>query len=174
MNMEKLDWTSAYYIKQHTRSIFSACDDRSVFTTEIGTDKRLKSCERPGRQRTSDYSNDIPVMISELALTKDHLEYDPAIVIWKKSTKEETKTRLDGVRTWIHEHTAKDFTSMTTLETALRAWIVEKGWGNGDTLWPLRVALSGKEKSPSPFELLYVLQKERSLQRIDDALAYLA
>ncbi len=176
MNMEKLDWTNAYYIKQLTLDrYFQLCDDRSVFTTEIGTDKRLEELRAAeiAKERAITL-NDIPVMIAELALTKDHLEYDPAIVIWKKSTKEETKTRLDGVRTWIHEHTAKDFTSMTTLETALRAWIVEKGWGNGDTLWPLRVALSGKEKSPSPFELLYVLQKERSLQRIDDALAYLA
>ncbi|HEY0220816.1 MAG TPA: hypothetical protein VGC58_01185 [Candidatus Paceibacterota bacterium] len=42
--------------------------------------------------------------------------------------------------------------------------------GRGDVLWPLRVALSGKEKSPDPFTLLYILGKEESIKRINKAL----
>jgi len=38
----------------------------------------------------------------------------------------------------------------------------DKGW----VLWPLRVALSGLQYSPSPFEILEVLGKEESLRRI--------
>ena len=36
----------------------------------------------------------------------------------------------------------------------------------GNVLWPLRVSLSGKEKSPDPFILLSVLGKETSINRI--------
>jgi glutamyl/glutaminyl-tRNA synthetase len=43
--------------------------------------------------------------------------------------------------------------------------------GRGDLLWPLRVALTGAQKSPSPFEVAWVLGKEESLKRIQNALA---
>ena len=38
--------------------------------------------------------------------------------------------------------------------------------GRGAVLWPLRVALSGKEKSPDPFTLIYILGKEETSERI--------
>jgi glutamyl/glutaminyl-tRNA synthetase len=36
--------------------------------------------------------------------------------------------------------------------------------------WPVRVALSGEEKSPSPVELAVALGKEESLKRIKRAI----
>lgn len=45
--------------------------------------------------------------------------------------------------------------------------------GRGAVLWPMRVALSGKEKSPDPFTLTSLLGKEETLQRLTKALAVL-
>ena len=45
--------------------------------------------------------------------------------------------------------------------------------GKGEVLWPLRVALSGLEKSPDPFILLEIFGKEESLARIDKAIKML-
>jgi glutamyl-tRNA synthetase len=56
------------------------------------------------------------------------------------------------------------------IETMIKGVIADKGWGNGDTLWPLRVALSGEEKSPGPFELIAMYGKSRTISRIEDAL----
>jgi len=42
--------------------------------------------------------------------------------------------------------------------------------GRGEVLWPLRVALSGKDKSPGPFEIMAVVGKEETLRRIKIAL----
>jgi len=42
--------------------------------------------------------------------------------------------------------------------------------GKGNVLWPLRVALSGKEKSPDPFELASILGKEATLARVRNVL----
>lgn len=176
MNMEKLDWTNAHYLKQLSLDrYFKYCEDRQVFTTAINTPARLEELRAAeiAKERAMTLA-EIPAMIAELSLGMDRLSYDPAMLVWKKSTKEEAITRLQGVREWIASRSESDFVSPTVIETALRAWIAEKGWGNGDTLWPLRVALSGKEKSPSPFELLYVLQSAKGLRRIDDALALLA
>jgi glutamyl-tRNA synthetase len=42
--------------------------------------------------------------------------------------------------------------------------------GRASVLWPMRVALSGKEKSPDPFMLAELLGKEETLRRIEAAL----
>jgi len=55
-----------------------------------------------------------------------------------------------------------------TLKTTLMP-LAEKN-GKGSILWPLRVALSGKEKSPDPFSILLVLGKEESIKRIQQAI----
>jgi len=49
----------------------------------------------------------------------------------------------------------------------------EKGYpekNRGFLLWPLRVALSGKSTSPSPFEIADILGKEKTLRRIGEAI----
>lgn len=38
--------------------------------------------------------------------------------------------------------------------------------GRGDVLWPMRVALSGREKSPDPFTLASILGKEETIKRL--------
>ncbi|TSC69330.1 MAG: glutamyl-tRNA synthetase [Parcubacteria group bacterium Gr01-1014_56] len=45
--------------------------------------------------------------------------------------------------------------------------------GRGAVLWPMRVALSGKEKSPDPFTLASLLGKEKTIQRLRAALTVL-
>jgi glutamyl-tRNA synthetase len=42
--------------------------------------------------------------------------------------------------------------------------------GRSAVLWPMRVALSGKEKSPDPFTLVSLLGKEKSIERLARAL----
>ncbi len=43
--------------------------------------------------------------------------------------------------------------------------------GKGPVFWPLRAALSGKEKSPDPVALVLALGKEESVRRIEHAIA---
>lgn len=43
------------------------------------------------------------------------------------------------------------------------------GQGRAAVLWPMRVALSGKEKSPDPFTLSELLGKQKTLSRIEKA-----
>ena len=43
----------------------------------------------------------------------------------------------------------------------------------GELLWPLRVALTGKEKSPSPWEVAWVVGKDESIKRIKKAVSLL-
>ena len=42
-------------------------------------------------------------------------------------------------------------------------------YGKGNVLWPLRMALSGQDKSIDPFTICYVLGKDESSVRIKRA-----
>ncbi len=52
-------------------------------------------------------------------------------------------------------------------------WPYAEAQGRGAVLWPLRVALSGKERSPDPFTIAALLGKQESLARITRAAAAL-
>jgi len=49
-------------------------------------------------------------------------------------------------------------------------WDYAEQEGRGSVLWPVRYALSGREKSPDPFQLAAILGKEETLLRLTNAL----
>jgi len=90
-------------------------------------------------------------------------EYGAALLKWKKSTLEKAKENLAEIAKILEKLPEEKF-NKTDLEIALKP-LAEK-LGVGDTLWPLRAALSGAKFSPSPFEIAEVLGKEKVLKRI--------
>jgi nondiscriminating glutamyl-tRNA synthetase len=169
-NLEKLNWLNAHYLKTMTEGKYlEVC---RPWLKDVVGDEALKD-------RACLLVRDRVNVLSELPeltafLFKDVLEYDPAILCWKTQPKEEAKERLTALRTLLQDRSEAEFSSVQSLDADIRAFIVSKGWGNGDTLWPLRVALSGAKQSPGPFELLVAYGKDRSLARLDAALAHLA
>ncbi len=101
----------------------------------------------------------------------DSIEYDPALLVGKKSDKTEAKDRLEKVKDYLSD--VDSFEDREALEEDMLGWIKKEDLGNGPTLWPLRVALTGKAKSPSPFDALWLLGKEEAQERIQDAIASL-
>ena len=53
-------------------------------------------------------------------------------------------------------------------------WEYATAEGRGNVLWPLRYALSGREKSPDPFMIASIVGKDKALSRIQAARAQLA
>lgn len=99
-------------------------------------------------------------------------KYASTTLVFKKSSPEATKNGLGAF--W---DAVSGFTENSWAEKTVEDWntllvdVVEKNnLNNADVFWPVRVALSGLEKSPSPAELLWVLGREESLARIKQAL----
>ena len=167
LNVEKLNWVNGQYLKAMAeadylallRPLLQGMSDDAAFVD--------RACLL-ARERIQ-LPNELVGLVSFLFPGK--LEHDPAGLVWKTQTKEEACERLLAVRALLD--TQGDFSSIAALESQVRGLITEKGWGNGDTLWPLRVSLSGMKQSPSPFELLWAYGKARSLARIDEALSRL-
>lgn len=55
------------------------------------------------------------------------------------------------------------------IKSAIWDFATEKGRGN--VLWPMRYSLTGKEKSPDPFKVAFIIGKEETLKRLRNALS---
>jgi nondiscriminating glutamyl-tRNA synthetase len=96
-------------------------------------------------------------------------QYEASLLVWKKSTPEETVARLEGIvdaLKLLPSDAQADYVSAATLEQVIRKVMEKHGWDNGSTLWPMRVALTGLSASPGPFEVASVLTKQGGLQVI--------
>lgn len=107
------------------------------------------------------------VEIAEVVKWLDTPEYDPAELVWKKSTPEGTAQALVALIDYLN---TQDSVLRSDLEQTTIDWISDSEWGNGDILWPMRFALSGEKRSPSPFELAEILGMEEVQRRLATAL----
>lgn len=168
LNVEKLNWVNGEYLKKLSEAEYLQL--LRPLLADLSNDQALidRACllARERIQLPSELLNLVGVLF------QPSLQHDPASLVWKTQTKEEAKERLTVVREWLQTN-PQAFFAITDLDAGIRALIVARGWGNGDTLWPLRVALSGQKQSPSPFELLWAYGQAYSLARIDEALATL-
>src|SRR3989344_3042316 len=92
-------------------------------------------------------------------------DYAPEVLVWRKSTPEATMTYLERLAPVLDAIPDADFTK-EKLEAKLLAWIDAEQLGRGDVLWPMRVALTGREHSPGPFEVAAVLGKAETVRRL--------
>jgi glutamyl/glutaminyl-tRNA synthetase len=89
---------------------------------------------------------------------------------WKKdNSPKDALPRLEEARRLLE---TADFSTADTIKTAL--WEYAETIGRGELLWPLRVALTGRERSPDPFTVAYIIGKEAALLRLNNAISQLS
>ncbi len=148
-NKDKLDWFNQKYIQK------------------MSLDRLKEELENFGLKNISkEFVETLQPRIKTLREAEEDMrwykepEYDAKLLIWKKSSEKETRKNLEKVLDIIKE---KGVSKDEVMEFADKT-------GRGEVLWPLRVALSGEDKSPSPFELMAILEKEESVKRIEKAI----
>lgn len=88
-------------------------------------------------------------------------------IVWKQSNPTDTQTHLKKIIE-LYTPLNNNNWNMETLKQTV--WSYAEGVGRGSVLWPLRYALSGKDKSPDPFTIAAILGKEETLMRITTCL----
>jgi glutamyl-tRNA synthetase len=101
---------------------------------------------------------------------RDEITYDPEAVAKQWKDRPATAELLRAVRDRLSELSAW---APDAMEQALRSLAEARGVGAGKLFQPLRVALTGLAVSPGIFDVLALLGRERSLQRISQALVRL-
>lgn len=93
-------------------------------------------------------------------------EYDISMYTHKKM-KTNSENSLEALRELLPRFEALDDYSIPAVEKAAMDYVAEKGCKNGQALWPLRTAVSGKQMTPGgAYEIMEILGKEESLSRI--------
>jgi len=171
-NEEKLRWMNKAYLQDLSdRDTFfyvaSALPD-SVQSLPQYSDERLKRYLPVIKERIH---NKTEIATAAEAGEYDWafapIEYDVTMLKWKHdASPTDAQPRLTHALSILK---TTEFSSPDSVKSAL--WSYAEEVGKGELLWPLRVALTGKERSPDPFTAAYILGHSESLLRIEHACA---
>lgn len=168
LNLEKLDWLNAHYIKKLPENVYAAI--LKEFTPPIWFEREPERFQRVAlhiRERLRTFR----AAPEEMELFFSLPEYEKNLLVWKKSDTLHAQEYLRTVKDLFEKIALADFNE-AHLESVLLP-LLEKA-GKGDVLWPLRVAVSGKSASPGPFECAAMLGKAETLSRLEIALKKLS
>jgi nondiscriminating glutamyl-tRNA synthetase len=182
---KKLDWMNGEYIKKislddlYNRMVAGEFFDRDFIKTaptwaqEQEYLKRVLTVEQERLATLGQFgSENLFFFTEEVTVTKDTLR-------WKGNSDEETKEALQRA---VHFFDSVSADALQSRETLMAALLEEAGDhvesldGNqasrsrGDFLWPIRVALTGLERSPSPADVAWVLGTEKTVARLHKAI----
>ncbi|MBN1585734.1 glutamate--tRNA ligase [Candidatus Uhrbacteria bacterium] len=168
---EKLDWMNREYMKRLTdgemtdlaRPFFVRA---GLVGNGEGADDliRIVHVQRDRANRLSDLTENCGFLFS------GDYELDPGILPWKKSTPEIAKERLVGLRDLLSGLPKEVLSDRDGLERALLDFVAKWGWTNAESLWPLRVALTGQAASPGPADVIWVIGREKTIERLKRAI----
>ncbi|MEK7062168.1 MAG: glutamate--tRNA ligase [Patescibacteria group bacterium] len=162
-NIDKLDWLNSQYIKKMDVSEL-ALEIKSFIPLSWQTDEMLliKAIKvEKERIKTLAEFKDLAGFFFELP------NYDAKLLIWRETSSEKT---VENLKILANELDKIDEISFNKVSSEKIIMPFTENYGVGDLLWPLRMALSGKQASPGPFEILEVLGKKESLERIKIAI----
>jgi glutamyl-tRNA synthetase len=186
-NIEKLNSINSHYIRQKPiDELADLCipyliqdnfikkngDKFEIVSTEEKIDKKklenIISLYQKRLEKLSEISDLIDFFFQELNYKKELLK-------WKDLNIEETNTSLYESKEILSNISKDNFNKEYLTKILLKE---SKEFGNkldregdrGCLLWPLRVALTGKENSAGPFEIASILGKEKTIKRINQAL----
>lgn len=173
-NIQRLDFLNGLYIRE--KPIEKLTELCSPYLKEAGllvagqvSENKLQKIVEVSKTRMKKLS-DI-VLLSDFFF-KDKLNYDKNLLQWQKVGDLATKDLLFSKKILSENKNWELKILETELFSAAEKFNLEKGYpekNKGYLLWPLRVALSGKDSSPSPFEIADILGKEKTLKRIEEA-----
>lgn len=172
-NIDKLHWINKQYLNEFSDTEFAdyiAPLFVELKSTPIYNESVMQKITPIIRERTN-YLIDVQNMIADGELDYYFVqpEIDAEKIIWKKDVKEGSIKHLEKARELLSNFDG-EFNTDSVKEVL---WTYAEEVGKGNLLWPLRYALSGRDKSPDPFTLLATLEKETSLERITFALSEL-
>jgi glutamyl-tRNA synthetase len=175
-NVARLDFLNGLYIREKdieklTELCVPYLKEAGLLVAGQASEYKLEKIVEVSKTRMKKLS-DI-VLLSDFFF-QDKLSYEKNLLSWKgvgdqatKESLEYSKKILSEVKIWELKKLEEE------LFPASEKFNLEKKYpekNKGYMLWPLRVALSGKDSSPSPFEIADILGKEKTIKRIDEAI----
>jgi glutamyl-tRNA synthetase len=165
-DLEKLDWMNGLYIREkNIKELIELCRPylEIALSSKKLTDEYLEKIiivEKERMKKLSDIAENTEFYF-------DSPEYDPKILKWKDMSGGDLKKTLEKSLEILSSIDKGDWTPENIKDKLMSAADPKN---RGELLWPLRVAITGKEKSPSPWEVAWVIGCSESIDRIKSAI----
>ncbi|RJO59279.1 glutamate--tRNA ligase [Candidatus Parcubacteria bacterium] len=156
-----------YLNRQHLRA-----QDPIVLAEKVGLGLSPAECQKflPLALDRAEKLSDIPKSIN--FLLTDEINYSKDLLMPKHINSETAvKENLTLIHDFLKEIPQTAWNNQGDFKNNILAWIKSQNKTNAEMLWPFRVALSGLEKSPDPFEIAVALGKKKTLQRVEKGIA---
>ena len=166
-NLQKLDWFNKEYIKRlpdEVLAFMSAHFFKSIIHRDINVSELVKYISLEKERVTT-----LAELPEALKFVFELPDYDKSMLVWKKSTQDELNKILPALKEYLNTIGVQDW-NKEVLEKRAGEWIAQNNYSVGTVMWPLRVALSGQQNSPGPFEIAEALGKDESIHRIEIAI----
>ncbi|HBH71276.1 MAG: glutamyl-tRNA synthetase [Parcubacteria group bacterium GW2011_GWC1_42_11] len=175
-NIDKLKWLNKFYIKTLTQE--KLANEILLRLTE--------TLKEYAKNNPMIFSKMIPIIVEhisffeEVSTLAESGEYDYFFVdpmyeregaLWKDEKDPIIASQKLKKVLFLLNDIDDAFFTPETIKTAV--WNYATEVGRGSVLWPMRFALSGREKSPDPFTLASILGKEATIRRIEYAMKLL-
>ena len=175
-NIQKLESINSFYIRQ--KSIEELTDlcipylikDNLIDQENINKEKiqKIISLYQKRLKKLSEISEFVDFFFKDFKYKKELLK-------WKEMTNEKVKSSLNKSKEVLlkikkGEFNKKNLTEILLKEAKDFGEEIKREGDRGCLLWPLRIALTGKENSAGPFEIINVLGKEETIKIINKAL----
>ena len=157
LEKEKISFLDGKFIVLDTKEIIEIKDIEAMVSLYHERLKRL---------------GEIPDLID--FFLKQNLDYNKENLKWKNQTDKELRLVLDRVGELLSginndNWNEKEIEKVLLPEAENIDKLLNRQGNRGEMLWPLRVALTGKQASAGPFEIAQVLGREKTLKRIEEA-----
>jgi glutamyl-tRNA synthetase len=160
-DMVKLKWMNGEYIK--------AMDDEKYY--EYALPVIRETIKKPlDLKKIADLVKTrievFPDITEKIDFFEELPEYDIAMYTHKKM-KTISENSLEVLQEMLPLYEKLEDYSIPAIEKTAMDYVAQKGCKNGQALWPLRTAVSGKQMTPGgAYEIMEILGKEESLKRI--------
>jgi glutamyl-tRNA synthetase len=160
-NMDKLNWFNKEYIKKMPEDLLIS-EIKKFLDWDEAMILRAKDALIERINKFSDLQDE-----NEFGFYKNLPDYAADSLIWKKlkedsEAKQKTKDYLFEIKIRLMNISDNDW-NIHTINSQIMTLAQHS---KGEYLWPMRFALSGKDKSPDPITLAYIFGKEETIKRI--------
>lgn len=169
-DVDKLKWFNKQYISGLSDEQFS--DYAVVFLPEwlsIGSPDWKRMLPTIKEKVTT--LADISALLSregELGFIRGMAPIQAERLLWKKEP--DRRLAAQHVTKVIEFVSSIPEGSFNTESVRTAVWNYAEAKGKGNVLWPMRMALTGQDKSPDPFTCAHILGRKEALKRLEEAL----
>lgn len=172
-DLQKLEWMNREYIKSlSVDTLYGRIAAGHFFEQEIIKNAPQVMQTKAYLKRVLSVEQGRLTKLSDIGTTHTFFfirkpAYAPSLLRWKQNPPAMTKASLQKARELLSVLPTAVWSEQATLEKTL---LDAAGDKRGDFLWPLRVALTGARHSPSPAEIAWVLGRDITLERLNQAI----